>query len=125
MLDQKYSKAASEVLAILKNTPKKDVKKISPKFIEFLKENSCKTYMPYFDPTKEIRELDLMIETQTLLSIIYLNYWANDEQKVFFKKKMHENELKYQEEQRKKYDPNNIFKKEKNKIYKLAKIRRR
>ncbi len=113
MLSVKYSKAASEVLAILRNTNRKEVNKISPKFLEILKENCSKTYKPYFDPTKEIRELDLMLETQTLLAIIYMNYWANDEQKVVFKKKMHENELKYQEEQRKKYDPDKLFEKRK------------
>ena len=102
MVSTAYSEAATEVLAILDNTEEEAVNKISKSFLNFLKENSSKTYKPEFDTTKPISELKLMPKTEALLGIIYLNYWANEEEKVDFKKIADENEVKYQKGQGKK-----------------------
>ena len=110
MVSTAYSEAASEVLAILDNTETEAVNKISKKFLEFLKENSSKTYKPEFDATKPIKELNLKPKTEALLGVIYLNYWANEEEKIAFKKKAKDNEIKYQEELKKKYNSDNLFK---------------
>lgn len=111
MVSTSYSEAATEVLAILDNTETEAVNKISKKFLKFLKENSSKTYKPEFDTTKPIKELKLKPKTEALLGVIYLNYWANEEEKIAFKNKAKENEIKYQEELREKYNPDNMFRK--------------
>ena len=105
-----YSEAASEVLAILDNTDIEAVNKIPKKFIEFLKQNSLKNYNPQFDKTKSISELGLKPKTQALLGLIYLKYWANEEDKEKFNKKIRNNEEKYQKELKEKYSTDNLFK---------------
>lgn len=110
MVNVEYSEAATEVLLILEHTEIEAVNKISKKFMEFLKENSSKTYKPEFDTSKSIKELNLKPKTEALLGMIYLNYWANEEEKIEFKKKIKENEEKYQQELRDKYNADNLFK---------------
>lgn len=106
-----YSEAATEVLEILNNMNPEDINKIPKKFINFLEENCSKIYKPNFDLKKPIDELNLDSKTQALLGIIYLKYWANEEEKMEFNKKLKKNEIKYQQEIREKYNPDKIFKK--------------
>lgn len=110
MVSVEYSEAAVEVLDILKHTREEDVKKIPRKFIEFLENNKSKTYIADLDHTKRIKEMDLKPKTQALLGLIYLKYWANEEENSEFKKRARENEIKYQEELREKYNIDNLFK---------------
>ena len=110
MISVSYSEAATEVLAILEHTEINAVKKIPKKFIEFLKENSSKKYKPDFDYSRTIKELELKPKTHALLGMIYLKYWANEEEKIAFTKRAKENEIKYQEELREKYNTKNLFK---------------
>lgn len=110
MVSVSYSEAATEVLTILENTEKEAVNKIPRKFLEFLKANSSKSYRPNFDTTKPIKELKLKPKTEALLGIIYLKYWANEEERIKFTKEARDKEIIRQRELRKKYN-NNIFKK--------------
>lgn len=110
MVSVAYSEAAVEVLDILKHTRKEDVNKIPKKFIEFLENNKSKTYITNLDHTKTIKEMELKPKTQALLGLIYLKYWANEEEKLEFRKKARENEVNYQKELNEKYNPDNLFK---------------
>lgn len=105
-----YSEAATEVLQILERTEIESVNKIPKKFIEFLEKNKSKTYNPKFDWTRPIKELNLKPKTEALLGIIYLKYWANEEEKIAFTKRVKENEERYQEELKEKYSAENLFK---------------
>ena len=51
MVSVEYGEAITETLDILKHTKKEDVDKISPKFMNFLKENALKTYNQELDHT--------------------------------------------------------------------------
>lgn len=113
MVSVAYSEAAVEVLDVLKHTREEDVNKIPRKFIEFLENNKSETYIADLDHTKTIKEMELKPKTQALLGLIYLKYWADEEGKRTFKKKAKENEIKYQEELREKYNTDNLFKNKK------------
>ena len=79
--------------------------------MDFFKDNASKDYECNFDFYKPLKELKLQEETKGLIAMICLNYWCEtEEQKKIFIKKLNENEKKYQEEQRKKYNPDDIFK---------------
>lgn len=110
MVSVAYSEAAVEVLDILEHTKKEDVNKIPKKFIEFLENNKSKTYISNLDHTKTIKEMNLKPKTHALLGLIYLKYWANEEEKIEFRKKAQVNEFNYQKELNEKYNPNNLFK---------------
>lgn len=106
-----YSEAAVEVLEILEHTRKEDVNKISKNFISFLKEQSSKTYKPNLDYTKQISDMQLNPKTYSLLALIYLKYWANEEEKQIFQKQLQENEKQYQKELTENYNVDNLFNK--------------
>lgn len=105
-----YSEATTEVLLILAHTKKEKVNKIPRKFINFLIQNSSKTYKPNFDYKKPINELNLKPKSQALLGIIYLKYWADEDGKEKFNKKIEENEQKYQYKLKEKYSTDLLFK---------------
>lgn len=110
MVSVAYSEAVVEVLDILEHTKKEDVNKIPKKFIEFLENNKSKTYISNLDHTKTIKEMNLKPKTQALLGLIYLKYWANEEEKIEFRKKAQANEANYQKELNERYNTNNLFK---------------
>jgi len=122
MRNRKYSKAAVEVLDILKHTRKEDVEKVPEDFIDFLKENQSEEYTSNLDHTKQIKEMELSQETQDVLGFIYLKYWTDQQSKENFRAKIREIERIHQEELREKYNPDNIFKKREDTIKKVEDI---
>ncbi len=104
-----YAEAITEVLAILKYTETEIVDKIPKKFISFLEDNSSKTYTPNFDYTQPIKNLKLNPKTKTILGIIYLKYWATEEEKKIFKKRIKKNDEDYQKQLKETYQTNNLF----------------
>ena len=116
MLDQKYAEASVEVLDILNHMNEKDVSKVSKKFINFLNENASKEYISNVDYSKKLNDMDLKEETRGLLAIMYEKYWCPEEEKQDLQKKFYENEQKYQEALKEKYNPDNIFSKKQENI---------
>ena len=111
MVNERYRIAMAETLHYLKGISQEDIKKIPNKFMEFLKLNSSKDYNCSFDYSNPLNELELKDETRGLIAMICLNYWCEtEEQKNNFIKHLNQNEIRYQEELRKKYDIDNIFK---------------
>ena len=110
MVSVKYSEAAAEVLDILKYTREEDVKKIPKKFMKFLEDNKSKTYISNLDHTKEIKDMGLKPETEAMLGLIYLKYWADEQEKLKFEEKIKKNENIYQEELNKNYNYEKLFK---------------
>lgn len=88
MISKELSEAATEVLEILKYTNKKEVSKIPEQFISFLKENCSKEYKITDDYSRPFTEINLKPKTEALLGIIYLKYWADEEGKKEFQKKL-------------------------------------
>ena len=56
-----------------------------------------------------------MNDTKILLGMLYLNYWATDDEKKEINHILDENEKKYIEQISEKYSTNNIFKKQEKK----------
>ena len=116
MLNQRYAEASVEVLDILEHMNANDLARVSNKFINFLKENASKNYICNLDYSKKLNDMELKQETRGLLALMYEKYWCPEEEKEELKKKFYENEKKYQEELREKYNPDNIFSKNQNNI---------
>lgn len=111
MVNVKYSIAMCETLRYLKGINQDDLNKIPSKFIKFLNDNSSKNYECDFDYTKPLKELNISEEARGIIAMICLNYWCiTDEQKEKFKSHLTKNELKFQKEMRRKYNPDNLFK---------------
>lgn len=112
MVNERYGIAISETLHYLKGIRQEDIDKIPNKFMEFLEKNKLKDYKCDFDYTKTLKELNVSDEARGIIATICLNYWCeNEEQKERFKKHLNDNEKIFQEELLKKYNPNDLFKK--------------
>lgn len=110
MVSVEIREGISETLEILEHMDEIYVSKIPQKFKNFLEENKSLTYKPKLDHTKCLNELKLKEKTKDILAVIYLNYWCDSNEKVDFVKILNNNEVKYQEEIREKYNSDNLFK---------------
>jgi len=118
MINVQNANAIAEVIYYLKGIRQEDIDKIPETLLEYLNNNASKEYECNFDFNKPLNELELLEETRGIIGMICYNYWCEtEEQKANYIKKINQNEKKYQEELRKKYNPDNIFKKDNNPLY--------
>ena len=68
MVNQIYAEAISETLDILEHTRKEDVDKISPKFMEYLRNNASPNYISSLDHSKKISDMELKEKTKVVLN---------------------------------------------------------
>jgi len=109
-------KALVEVDLIIEQViPKEQTLKIPKKFKDFIKNNKDPNYLFKYNFEKELEEQVLMNNTKILLGMLYLNYWATDDEKKEINHILDENEKKYIEQISEKYSTNNIFKKQEKK----------
>ena len=123
IVSQEYSIAATEILDIFNYLPKEMSEKIPHQLLEFFSEVSQKDYKPEFDYSKGLETINFTPKTKALLAMIYRNYLCSEEERKEFAQKLFENEQKYQQELREKYNPDHIFEKAwKTKKEKIIKI---
>ena len=106
-----YEKAYTEILEILKYIPKEEYERIPKEKISFFEENCDKDYEFKFDINKSLDEQEFLRETNAIIVVLFRDYFATDTQKEKLQRILLENERKYQEELREKYNPDDIFKK--------------
>ena len=111
MITKEFAEASAETNEILKYLPEEYVGKIPAKLRDFFKKIEDKDYITNIDPNKSLDEQDIKPKTKTLLTILYREYWCNEEEKTELDKILMENDKKYEAELREKYNPDNIFKK--------------
>ena len=106
-----FAEASAELIEILRYIPKTEVEKIPLKLRGFFEDVSKPNYNVRIDPRKPLEEQDLKEKTKDLITVIYRNYWCTEEEKQILDKQLLENDKKYEEELRKKYDPDKLFEK--------------
>ena len=85
--------------------------KIPQKLREYFKKEKDGEYIKNINPNQPIKEQNLKEETLALIAMLNLQYWCEDEnEKQRLKAIYAENERKYQDELREKYNPDNLFK---------------
>ena len=87
------------------------VKKIPQKLIQFFEEHKDENYQFKFDENIDIENQKISIEAGSILAMLMLNYIANEQEKNEINNILAENEKKYEEELKEKYNPDNLFKK--------------
>ena len=108
-----YRIAATEVVYILDYFSEEFKANIPTNFLKFLNEQAIPEYNPNFDFSHGLDRLELRNKTKALLAMIYRNYMCSEKEKVEYEKNLKQNENTYQIELREKYNPDNIFQKDK------------
>ena len=102
-----YARAYVEILEIINYMGQEYKKKIPSKLLNLFEKNKDLNY------EYKLEKLDLntqfLKETLILLALIEKKYWATDREREILNQALKENEKKYQEDLRKKYNPDNIF----------------
>lgn len=115
-MNLEYSEAVGEVLQILKYTDKELIYKIPKGLLEFWERNAVINSELKFDTNESMENLNLKPKTKALVGMIYRNYWCDAEERKEYDKILMQNEERLQEEARKKYNPDEIFKNKEEKI---------
>ena len=110
MVSVEFSEGITESLDILEHMDRAYIDKIPRKFMEFLENNKSTSYISNLDHSKKLNEMSLKEKTKDLLAILYLKYWCTEQEKSDFSNLLRENEIKYQDELKEKYNVDKIFK---------------
>ena len=114
MITNEFAEASAEINEILSYLPNEYIQRIPKKLRDFFENVKSNNYISKIDPYKPLEEQELKSKTKTILTIIYRNYWCDEEEKKELDRVLIENDKKYEEELREKYNPDNIFKKNQN-----------
>ena len=112
--NKKYAKAYKEVLEIIKHFPKEEYDKIPKEEIEFYRENMDNDYEFSINPQIDLSKQNISREANAIIINLYQDYFATDEQKITIKEALIQNQQKEDDEKRKIYNPDDLFKKRAN-----------
>lgn len=103
--------AYAELLEILSLMEEEYISRIPKKLLNTFESHKYSEYSNHINAEISLEEQNISEKTSALLAMLMLNYWCDsEEQKQALKDTFEENERKYQEELKEKYNPNNIFK---------------
>lgn len=103
-------KALVEVEKILERLSEYEYKKIPEDIKLYIQENKDSEYVWNYDEKKSLEEQNLNECTLPMLAYINTEFLLNDEQKEYMQNIYAENDKKFEQELREKYNPEDIFK---------------
>lgn len=106
-----YREAFSEVDAIFELMPQNLLNKIPEKIKQIIKEEKAKEYKPII--IEPIENLNLKEETLIILSLIYRDFLCDEQEKMQLQLRDTQKLKEAEEMLREKYNPDNLFKKNK------------
>ena len=112
MVDSKYGIAYSEVLEILKHIPIEDYNKIPKNEIKLFEAYADNDYTFNYDTSKTLEEQNVSDITKGIIILLFRDYWATETQREKIVAKQKYDRQKLEEEKKKSYNPDNIFKKD-------------
>ena len=122
MVNIEYANAYSEVLEILKYVSEEEYNKIPKELIEAYEKNANKQYKFIYNASQTLDEQEVSIITKGIIAILFRDYWATDIQREKILTKQDYKRKVLEEERRKTYNPDKIFKNKENKEVALMKI---
>ena len=112
-----YKKSLSELYEILKHLPIEARNKIPDEELKFYESNRDLNYQYIYDTSLSVSEQKLMDITIMLIANIYVNYWAENKEELQLRDK--KILLQIEDDKRKLYNPDDLFKKNNNKVSKI------
>ncbi len=112
-MTKNFQRTLSDIDFILSNINEDMKNKLPIELRNIIHENKLNGYDSKIDSNIPIEEQRLHPDTVDFLSMLYLNYWCdNEDEKELLKQKFEENEIKNRE----KYSTDNLFKNNLNKL---------
>lgn len=111
MVSEEYKIAYSEVLEILKCIPKEEYEKIDKEKLEFYEKNKKQYYDFNYDKNKTLDEQGVSKIAKIIISIIYRDYWASNEERDKIFEMQNNMRKKLKDKMRIDFDPEVAFKK--------------
>ncbi len=103
--------AFSEVKCILDFLPINYTEKLPKKLLNIIDSLYDEKFKININPNIELKNQNFTEDTKNIIAVLKYNYWCkDDEEKENLARMFKENEQKYQENLREKYNPDNIFK---------------
>ena len=103
MKQEQMPRVLSEVSHYLKGCDERLLNKLPEKLRNFIEDNKDKEYNCTFDYRKKLSELNLMPETKSFITLIYISYWCDEESKQKLIKELKQNDIDYEKELSEKY----------------------
>ena len=105
----------SEVYSILNMLGEQYISKLPQKLYLMLEKEKSNEYNPQYNSNIALEKQKIKKESLAMISLFHLNYWCDsNEEKEKLKQIFKTNEETYQQRMREKYNPDNIFNKQKN-----------
>lgn len=102
----------SEVYQVLNLLGNEYIDRLPKSLFNMLEEKRNINYEPKYTEDLPLNKQNIKKETLSIIALLHLNYWCeNVNEKNELNQMFKNNEDRYQDELRKKYDPDNIFKK--------------
>lgn len=102
----------SEVYQVLNLLGNEYIDKLPKSLFNMLEEKRNINYEPKYTEDLPLNKQNIKKEALSIIALLHLNYWCeNVKEKNELNQMFKDNEDGYQDELRKKYDPDNIFKK--------------
>lgn len=113
----------SEVYSILNLLGSSYITKLPKSLFKMIEEEKSSTYNPQYSEDQSLSEQNIKRESLFMIALFHLNYWCNsDEEKEQLKQLFKNNEEKHQAEIREKYNPDNLFKNNKQETIQEANV---
>lgn len=120
-MDKMTKTAACQLYGILEMLPSEEKNKIPENIISLIDERK-ERYIKS-DKYISIEDINLTDETKKYLGYIFLNYLANEDEKTEYRNIISENEDRYQNNLKEKYNTDNLFSKKESKSAENHKIK--
>lgn len=113
----------SEVYSILNLLGNSYITKLPKSLFKMIEEEKSSTYNLQYSEDQSLSEQNIKRESLSMIALFHLNYWCNsDEEKEQLKQLLKNNEEKHQAEIREKYNPDNLFKNNKQETIQEANV---
>lgn len=107
----------SEVYSLLDMLGEDYISRLPKSLFNMIKEEKLDSYNPKYTSDMDLSKQNIKKDTFAMISLLHLKYWCDsDKEKEHLLKLFQYNEEKHQEELRKRYNPDDIFKKHTSKM---------
>lgn len=110
MEDTNYECALYQVNEVIKHMEESLKNKIPENYISYIEKNKAKNYNWVYNESQELYNQDLLPKAKSILTVLYQDFLCENEEKERLETILLKNENQFQEQAKKKYSTDNLFK---------------